>query len=95
MAYQLRSRGDPVTTESQEQTDISGEHLTEHQVTTPSQIEFIPQQLSITQSVATATAEANRALLTSDISTKPDVEFHPQLDSQGPTRLDPGLDSAA
>jgi len=35
MAYQLRSRGDPVTTESQEQTDISGEQLTEHQVTTP------------------------------------------------------------
>jgi len=95
MAYQLRSRGDPVATESQEQTDISGEHLTEHQVTTPSQIEFIPQQLSETQSVAVATAEANRAQITSDISTKPDVEFHPQLDSQGPTRLDPGLDSAA
>ena len=63
MTYQLRSRGDPVTTESQEQTDISGEHLTEHQVTTLSQIEFILQQLSITQSVAAATAEANRALL--------------------------------
>ena len=80
MAYQLRSRGDPVTTESQEQTDISGEHLTESQVTTPSQTEFIPQQLSIIQSVATATAEANRAFTSSDISTKPDVEFHPQLD---------------
>jgi len=95
MAYQLRSRGDPVSTESQEQTDISGEYLTEHQVTTPSQIEFIPQQLSITQSVAAATAEANRAQTASDISTRPDVEFHPQLDSQGPTRLDPDLDSAA
>ena len=94
MAYQLRSRGDPVTTESQEQTDISGEHLTEHQVTTPSQIEFIPSQLSTTQSVAAATAEANRALTTPDISTKPDVETHPQLDIQGPTRPDPDLDSA-
>jgi len=94
MAYQLRSRGDPVTTESQEQTDISGEHLTEHQVTTPSQIEFIPQQLSTTQFVAAATAEANRALITPDISTKPDVEIHPQLDTEGPTRFDPDLDSA-
>jgi len=94
MTYQLRSRGDPVTTESQEQTDISGEFLTEHQVTTPSQIEFIPSQLSITQSVAAATAEANCALTTPDISTKPDVEIHPRLDIQGPTRPDPDLDSA-
>jgi len=95
MAYQLRSRGDPVTTESQEQTDTSGEHLVEPQVTTPSQIEFIPQQLSETQSVAATMTEANRAQTTLDISTKPDVEFHPQLDTEGPTRLDPGLDSAA
>jgi len=95
MAYQLRSRGDPVTTESPEQTDTSGEHLAEPQVTTPSQIEFIPQQLSITQSVAAATAEANHAQTTQDISTKPDVEINLQLDIQGPTRLDPGLDSAA
>ena len=94
MAYQLRSRGDPVTTESQEQIDASVEHPTEPQVTTPSQIKFIPQQLSITQSVATATAEANRALITSDITTEPDVESHPQLDIQGPTRFDPDLDSA-
>jgi len=94
MAYQLRSRGDPVTTESQEQTDISGEHLAELQVTTLSQNEFIPPQLSITQSVAAATAEANRALITPDISTKPDVEIHPQLDTEGPTRPDPDLDSA-
>jgi len=71
MAYQLRSRGDPVTTESQEQIDTSGEHQIEHQVTTPSQIEFIPQQLSIIQSVAAATAEANRASTTPGISTKP------------------------
>jgi len=95
MAYQLRSRGDPVTTESQEQPDTSGEHLTEHQVTTPSQPEFIPQQLSETQSVAAATAEANRAQTAPDTSTKPDVEITLQLDIQGPTRLDPGLDSAA
>jgi len=96
MAYQLRSRGDPVTTESQEQTDTLGEYLTEHQVTTTDQIEFISSQLSThtIQSVATATAEANRALATSDISTKPDVETNPQLDIQGPTRPDPDLDSA-
>jgi len=94
MAYQLRSRGDPVTTESQEQTDASVEYQTEHQVTTTSHDEFISSQLSIIQSVATATAEANRALATYDISTKPDVEIHPQLDIQGPTRPDPDLDSA-
>jgi len=94
MAYQLRSRGDPVTTESQEQTDILEENLTEYQVTTPSHVEFISSQLSTIQSVATATAEANRAPVTSDISTKPDVETHPQLDIQGPTRPDPDLDSA-
>ena len=94
MAYQLRSRGDPVSTESQEPTDISVEHLAEHQVTTPSQVKFIPPQLSITQSVATATAEANRASTTSDISTKPDAEIRSHLDIQGPTRPDPDLDSA-
>ena len=94
MAYQLRSRGDPVTTESQEQTDTSGINLTEYQVTTPSHIEIISSQLSTIQSVATATAEANRVLVTPDISTKPDVEIHPQLDIQGPTRPDPDLDSA-
>jgi len=94
MAYQLRSRGDPVITESQEQTDTLEEHLTEYQVTTPSHVEFISSQLSTIQSVAAATAEANRALVTPDISTKPDVEIHPQLDIQGPTRPDPDLDSA-
>jgi len=94
MTYQLRSRGDPVTTKSQEQTDTPGEYLTEHQVTTPSHVEFISSQLSTTQSVATAMAEANRALTTSSIPTKPDVEIHPQLDTQGPTRPDPDLDSA-
>jgi len=94
MTYQLRSRGDPVATESQEPTDTPGEYLTQHQVTTPSHVEFISSQLSTIQSVAAATAEANRALTTPDISTKPDVEIHPQLDTQGPTRPDPDLDSA-
>jgi len=87
MAYQLRSRGDPVCTESQEQTDTSGEHLTEHQVTTPSQTMFIPQQLSEIQAVALTTAEANRAQTMTDISTKPDVVTTQQLDTVGPTRL--------
>jgi len=95
MAYQLRSRGDPVTTESQEQTDTLGEHLTEPQVTTPSQTIFIPQQLSETQTVALTTAEANRAQTRTDKPTKPNVETTQQLDTVGPTRLDPDLDSAA
>ena len=94
MAYQLRSRGDPVATESHEQTDTPDENLTEYQVTTPSHVEIISSQLSTIQSVATATTEANRALVTSNISTKPDVDTHPQLDIQGPTMPDPDLDSA-
>ena len=94
MAYQLRSRGDPVSAGTQEQTDTPGEHLTEHQVTTPSQTMFIPQQLSETQTVAAATAEANCAQITLDISVAPDVEITPQLDTEGPTTLDPGLGSA-
>jgi len=94
MAYQLRSRGDPVITESQEQTDTPGEYLAQHQVTTLSHVEFISSQLSTIQSVAAATAEANRAFPTPDISTKPDVEIYPQLDTKGPTRPDPDLDSA-
>ena len=61
MAYQLRSRGDPVTAESQEQTDTPKEYLAEHQVTTHSHVEFISSQLSTIQSVAAATTEANRA----------------------------------
>ena len=63
-------------------------------ITTPSHVEIISSQLSTIQSVAAATAEASRALTISDISTKPDVEIHPQLDIQGPTRPDPDLDSA-
>jgi len=95
MAYQLRSLGDPVSTESQEQTDTLGDNLTECQVTTPSQTMFIPPQLSETQTVALTAAEANRAQITLDISTTPEVETTQQLDIEGPTRLDPGLDSAA
>jgi len=94
MAYQLRSRRDPVSTESQEQTDTLGDNLTEHQVTTPSQTLFIPPQLSETQTAALTTAEANRAQTVIDISTKPDVETTQQLDTVGPTRFDLGLDSA-
>jgi len=95
MAYQLRSRGDPVTTESQERTDTSDEYPSEPQVTAPNQTEFIPPQLSMIQSVAAATAEANRASTAPNISTRPDVEIHPQLDTEGPTRPDPDLDSAS
>jgi len=46
MAYQLRSRKDPATTETQEQTNTPVGNLTEIQVTTSSQIMFVPPQLS-------------------------------------------------
>jgi len=94
MTYQLRSRKDPAVAEMQERTDTLVEYSTKSQVTTSSPTKVIPQQLSDIQSVATATAEANRALLTSDISTEPDVETLPQLDTQGPIRFDPDLSSA-
>jgi len=95
MAYQLRSRKDLVTTESQEQTDISVSNLTECQVTTQSQTLFVPPQLSETQSVALPTSEANQTQLLPDIPAKPDMETTTQLETEGLATLDPGLDSAA
>jgi len=62
MAYQLRSRKDLATTDSQEQTDIPVSNLTEQQVTTQSQTLFVPPQLSETQSAALPTSEANHSI---------------------------------
>jgi len=95
MAYQLRSRKDLATTDSQEQTDIPVSNLTEQQVTTQSQTLLVPLQLSETQSVALPTSEANQPRFISDTSAKPEMETITPLDTVGPTRQDPGLDSAA
>jgi len=95
MAYQLRSRRDPVTTESQEHTDTPVSNPTEQQVTTQSQTMFVPPQLSEIQHVALPTSEANQTQTISDISAKPETETTQQLETVGPTRLDPGLGSAA
>jgi len=94
MACQLRSRKDPAVTKIQEQTDTLAEHPTEIQVTTFSQTMFVPPQLSDTEHVALLLAEANQSQTTLDISTKPEMPINPQLDTEGPTRLDPGLGSA-
>jgi len=95
MANQLRSRKDLATTDSQEQTDIPVSNLTEQQVTTQSQTLFVPPQLSETQSVALPTSEDNQTQFISDTSLKPEMETTTPLDTLGPTRQDPGLDSAA
>jgi len=97
MAYQLRSRKDLTVPETQEQTDTSVEHLTEIQVTTTSQTMFVPPQLSDTEHEALPLAEASQTQLQTglSISTKPEMLSNPQLDTRGPTRLDPGLGSAA
>jgi len=94
MAYQLRSRKDPATTETQEQTDTPVGNPTEIQVTTSSQTTFVLPQLSETQHMALPISEASLSQVMSDISTKPETATTPQLDTEGPTRLDPGLGSA-
>jgi len=94
MAYQLRSRKDPTTTETQEQTDTLVGDPTEIQVTTSSPTMFVPPQLSEQEHIALPIAEASQFQSMSDIPTKPEAITNPQLDIEGPTRLDPGLGSA-
>jgi len=95
MAYQLRSRKDPASLESQEQTDTPVGNLTETQVTTLSQTMFVPPQLSETEHVALPVTEADLTQTLSDVPSKPEIVATPPLDIEGPTRLDPGLGSAA
>ena len=96
MAYQLRSRKDPVVPETQEQTDTSVDNPIEIQVTTISQTMFVPPLLSNIEHEALPLAEASRTQSQTglNISTKPEMLSQPQLDITGPTRLDPGLGSA-
>jgi len=91
MAYQLRSRKDPASTETQEQTDTPVGNPTEIQVTTPSQAMFVPPQLSEIEHTAPPVTEASPPQTTLGISTKPETVSISQLDTEGPTRLDPGL----
>jgi len=96
MAYQLRSRKDPTVPETQEQTNTPVEHLTGIQVTTISQTMFVPPQLNDMEHEALPLAEASRTQPQTgpSASTKPEMLSNPQLDTRGPTRLDPGLGSA-
>ena len=94
MAYQLRSRKDPASLESQEQTDTPEGNLTETQVTTPSQTLFVPPQLSDTEHTALPVTEASLSQTTLSASTKPETVSTSLLDFEGPTRFDPGLGSA-
>jgi len=55
---------------------------------------FVPPLLSEQEHIALPIAEASHLQSMSDISTKPEIYTSPQLDIEGPTRLDPGLGSA-
>jgi len=90
MAYQLRSRKDPATAETQEQPDTPVENLTEIQVTTSSQTMFVPPLLSEQEHIALPIAEASQSQIISDIPTNASS----LLDLKGPTRFDPDLGSA-
>ena len=95
MAYQLRSRKDPASLESQKQTDTSEGTLTEIQVTASSQIMVVPPQLSDTEQIALPVTEASPSQASLSTSTKPETVSTSSLDFEGPTRFDPGLGSAA
>jgi len=94
MSYQLRSRKDPATTETQEQPDTPVGNPTEIQVTTPSQTMFVPPLLSDQEHIALPIAEASHSQIMSDISTNPEIDANSSLDLKGPTRFDPDLGSA-
>ena len=90
MSYQLRSRKDPATTETQGQPDTPFGNPTEIQVTTPSQTMFVPSLLSDQEHIALPIVEASQSQIMSDISTNASS----LLDLKGPTRFDPDLGSA-
>jgi len=52
---------------------------------------FVPPQLSDTEYEALPVLEASQSQVGLDISAKPETALNPQLDTEGPTRLDPGL----
>ena len=90
MSYQLRSRKDPASLDTQEQTDTVERNLAEIPITTPSQILVVPPQLSVLEQIALPMAEANPFQASSSTSTKPETIS----DLTGPTRFDPDLGSA-
>jgi len=90
MSYQLRSRKDPASLDTQEQTDTTERNLAEIPITTSSQTLVVPPQLSSLEQIALPMAEANPYQATSSLSTKPETVS----DLTGPTRFDPDLGSA-
>ena len=94
MAYQLRSRKDPVTTEIQEQPDTPVDNLAEIPITTSSQTLVVPPQLSNTEQMALPVTEANPYQATLSASMKPGTVPTSSSDFEGPTRFDPDLGSA-
>jgi len=95
MAYQLRSRKDPASLDTQEQTDTSKGNLTEIQVATTGHIIVVPPQLSDSEQMALPVTEANQSQAALSTTAKPEILVSTPSDFEGPTRLDPGLGSAA
>ena len=91
MSYQLRSRKDPASLDTQEQIDSSEGNLTETQVATSGYEIVVPPPLSDEEQITLPMAEANPFQTTFSTSTKPETVS----DLTGPTRFDPGLGSAA
>jgi len=94
MSYQLRSRKDPASLDTQEQTDTPEGNLTGIQITTPSQTLVVPPLLSDVEQVALPMAEANLFQATPNVAMQPETVPTLSLDFEGPTRFDPGLGSA-
>jgi len=90
MSYQLRSRKDPASLDTREQTDTAEGNLAEIPITTSSQTLVVPPQLSALEQIALPMAEANPFQAISSTSTKPETVS----DFEGPTRFDPDLGSA-
>jgi len=93
MAYQLRSRKDPASLDTPEQTDTLKGNLTGTQVTTSSPVMVVPPQLSNVEQIALPVTEASPSQATLSASMKPETVSISSL--EGPTRFDPDLGSAA
>ena len=90
MFYQLRSRKDPASLDTQEQTDTVEGNPAETQVKTSGYEIVVPPQLSALEQLALPMAEANPLQVTSSTSAEPETVS----DLQGPSRFDPDLGSA-
>ena len=94
MSYQLRSRKDPASLDTQEQTDTLEGNLAEIQVATSSPTLVVPPLLSDVEQMALPVTEGNPTQAIPSTSSKPEIVSTSSSDFEGPTRFDAGLGSA-